>query len=107
MLKLFQQLKKNLLSSCDSKIVEGGTLNMALLVKTTFHLRWTMSKDDCIFPVCLFVYVAWLNNQNSRRQYSEFIITLQPLYNTVRYNTVLDITWFKDGSQKCIDYIEK
>ena len=32
--------------------------------------------------------------------------TLQPLYNTVRYNTVLDITWFKDGSQKCIYYIE-
>ena len=33
--------------------------------------------------------------------------TLQPLYNTVRYNMVLDTTWFKDGSQKCIDYIEK
>ena len=33
--------------------------------------------------------------------------TLQPLYNTVRYNTVLDITRFKDRSQKCIDYIEK
>ena len=36
-----------------------------------------------------------------------FIITLQSLYNTVRYITVLDITRFKDGSQKCIDYIEK
>ena len=34
-------------------------------------------------------------------------ITLQPLYNSVHYNTVLDITQFKDGSQKCIDYIEK
>ena len=33
--------------------------------------------------------------------------TLQPLYNTVRYNAVLDITRFEDGSQKCIDYIEK
>ena len=33
--------------------------------------------------------------------------TLQPLHNTVRYNTALDITRFKDGSQKCIDYIEK
>ena len=32
---------------------------------------------------------------------------LQPLYNTVRYNTVLDITQVKDGSQQCIDYIEK
>ena len=33
--------------------------------------------------------------------------TLHPIYNTVRYDTVLDITRFKDGSQKCIDYIEK
>ena len=29
-------------------------------------------------------------------------ITLEPLY-----NMVLDVTQFKDGSQKCIDYIEK
>ena len=35
------------------------------------------------------------------------IYTLQPLHNTVCYNTVLDITRFEDGSQKCIDYIEK
>ena len=35
----------------------------------------------------------------------KFIIsTLQPLYNMVHYNTVLDITRFKDGYQKCIDY---
>ena len=33
--------------------------------------------------------------------------TLQPLYNMVHYNTVLAITRFNDGSQKCIDYIEK
>ena len=34
--------------------------------------------------------------------------TLQLLYNTmVHYNTVLDITPIKDGSPKCIDYIEK
>ena len=33
--------------------------------------------------------------------------TLQPLYNMVHYNTVLDVTRFKDGSQKCIGYIEK
>ena len=38
---------------------------------------------------------------------SDIIITLQPCYNTVHYNTVLDITQFKDGSQKYIDYIEK
>ena len=29
------------------------------------------------------------------------------LFNTVRYNMVLDITRFKDGSQKRIDYIEQ
>ena len=33
--------------------------------------------------------------------------TLQPLYNTIRYNMVLDITRFKDESQKCVDYILK
>ena len=33
--------------------------------------------------------------------------TPQPFYNTVRYNTVLGITRFKDGSQHCINYIEK
>ena len=36
-------------------------------------------------------------------------ITLQqnihkPLYNTVHINMVSDVTMFKDGSQKCIDY---
>ena len=29
------------------------------------------------------------------------------LFITRFVNMVLDITWFKDGSQKCIDYIEK
>ena len=33
--------------------------------------------------------------------------TLQPLYNMICYNMVLDITQFKVGSQKCIGYIEK
>ena len=33
--------------------------------------------------------------------------TLQPLYNMVHYNMSLDITRFKDGSQKYIDFIEK
>ena len=36
----------------------------------------------------------------------EEIFTLQPLYNMIHYNTVLDITRFKDGSQKCLGYIE-
>ena len=33
--------------------------------------------------------------------------TLQPFYNMVPYNMVFGITRLKDGSQKCIDYIEK
>ena len=33
--------------------------------------------------------------------------TFQPLHNTVCYYKVFDITRFQDGSQKCIDYIEK
>ena len=36
-----------------------------------------------------------------------FQFTLQPFYNMVCYNMVLDKTRFKDGSQKCLDYIEK
>ena len=47
------------------------------------------------------------NSQEMSSYFLRTITTLQPLYNTVRYNTVLDITQFKDGSQKCIDYIEK
>ena len=44
------------------------------------------------------------NNDNS----CPFVYkSLQPLYNMVHYNTILDITRFNDGSQKCIDYIEK
>ena len=35
------------------------------------------------------------------------MITLQALHNMVNYNMVLDITRFKDGYQKCIDYTEK
>ena len=44
------------------------------------------------------------DHSSASKQYPD---TLQPLYNMVRYNTVLDIAGFKDGSQKCIDYIEK
>ena len=36
-----------------------------------------------------------------------FSIYTTTSYSTVRYNTVLDITQFKDGSNKCIDNIEK
>ena len=47
------------------------------------------------------------SNEYHNISYYNKINTLQPLYNTVRYNMVLDITRFKDGSQKCIDCIEK
>ena len=33
--------------------------------------------------------------------------TPQSLYNTVHYYTILAVTWFKDGPQKCLAYIEK
>ena len=46
-------------------------------------------------------------NFSQETQKTAYHGTLQPLYNIVRYNTALDITRFKDGSQKCIDYIEK
>ena len=46
-------------------------------------------------------------NTDQQNIISGFLHTLQPLYNMVCYNMVLDITRFKDGSQKCTDYIEK
>ena len=54
------------------------------------------------------LYCLPLIQQSLDTSYGRKIDTLQPLYNTVHYNTV-DITkdGFKDGSQKCIDYIEK
>ena len=35
------------------------------------------------------------------------VIVFNSIYNTIDYGTVLDITWVKDGFQKCIDCIEK
>ena len=49
-------------------------------------------------------------NQQAEHYMDHFVNltnTLQPLYNMVRYSMVLDLTRFKDGSKKCIDYIEK
>ena len=70
-----------------------------LSARQTFHLK---------YQVVLFFRenTAW---DFCQANYSDgmLIYTLQPLYNTVCYNTVLDIIQFKDGSQKCIDYIEK
>ena len=64
------------------------------------HKQTTFS--DAGFLGALRVKKHWWGAFNERPQ-----LTLQPLYNTVCYNTVLDKTWFKDGSKKCIDYIEK
>ena len=51
---------------------------------------------------CLFLRnTELLGTKSAQNKYTS------TLYNTVCYNTVLDITRFKDGSQKCIDYIEK
>ena len=40
-----------------------------------------------------------------QRQIQEDSPTHKPLYNTICYNTVLDITQFKDGSQKTELYV--
>ena len=58
---------------------------------TGFNLTTTVLLDCVVIRVKMVCFISIHYN----------------LYNTVRYNTVLDITWFKDGSQKCIDYIEK
>ena len=51
-----------------------------------------------------------INNIYYEINFSKIITELStspPFYNTIHYNTVLDITQFKDGTQKCIDYKEK
>ena len=53
------------------------------------------------------LHMAWPNFLSLQITAHILLSPLQPLYNTIHYNTVLDITQFKDGSQKCIDYIEK
>ena len=65
-------------------------------------IRSTLQRQFHKYPQ--FMYV-WRNNE--KQFFLGTQTTLQPLYNMVHYNTVLDITRFKDGSQKCIDYIEK
>ena len=51
-----------------------------------------------IVPLCLFVCSFICDTL-------AIVGNTLPLYNTVRYNAVLYITRFNDGSQKCIDYI--
>ena len=61
--------------------------------------------DNAIL-VGIYMY-ALSDVKNFSRGHFLFLYILQPLYKTIRYNTVLDITQFKDGSQKCVGYIEK
>ena len=60
-----------------------------------------------IFDKGLKMFYLLVGSSSRTTFINGFTCTLEPLYNTIHYNTVLDITWFKDGSQKCIDYIEK
>ena len=75
--------------------IQKGTTTYAFIkndkMYTGFNLTTTVLLDCVVIRVKMVCFISIHYN----------------LYNTVRYNTVLDITWFKDGSQKCIDYIEK
>ena len=60
-----------------------------------------------IIPFSIKTYVLGTHASN---EYPHVLMVIPKLSsNTLQslYNTVLDITRFKDGSQKCIDYIEK
>ena len=55
-----------------------------------------------------FLMLVDIYNNNFHVKFICFLYnTLQPFYNMVPYNMVFGITRLKDGSQKCIDYIEK
>ena len=75
---------------------------------------WLNVERDVNLQICFisFCPVSYLENcfrfiSFGFSPFQSFPYTHQPLYNTISYNTVLYITRFKDGSQKCIDYIEK
>ena len=57
-------------------------------------------------PYSSKIYIVFIT-----RSFNKFIYmygsTHYPLYNTIHYSMILDITQFKDRSQKCTDYIEK
>ena len=67
----------------------------------TYHYFWSRKVPN------LLMILDQPKHRSEPKHRSIYLFTLQLLYNTVRYNLVLDITRFKDGSQKCIDYIEK
>ena len=71
--------------------------------------RWTrMLEGTFFYCVSYCVEYAIFNRVLCQfRAETPFQRMVQPLYNTVYYNTVLDITRLKDGFQKCVDYIEK
>ena len=50
---------------------------------------------------------AWALSMKAIYSTETITSTHKPLFNTVRYNIVVDITQLKDGSQKCTDNIEK
>ena len=86
--------------------------------KTT-HVQWDIRNfNDCFREVAVVGRWLWVGCSSLSDGWIliEFLwwlkhffqpkSTLQPLYNMVCY-MVLDRTRFKNGSQKCIDYIEK
>ena len=68
------------------------------------YSHWLQQLSYIFVPTKLCKHCIRKKDDAERSVWSD---TPQPLYNTVRYNTVLYITRFKDGSQKCINYIEK
>ena len=80
-------------------------MELFFLHSSSGRLSPTLALSLCQFLAlyCFKIYLA-----SFLRYKTLFLpLTLQPLYNKIRYNRVLDVTRSKDGSQKCIDYIEK
>ena len=92
----FKKEVKPIMVKLEEVLNSKGVIFMTADIRVTY---WT----DIEFKYDPDLHTNTLNIGNRRL----ILGTPQPLYNTVRYNTVLYITRLKDGSQKCIDYIEK
>ena len=80
-------------------------LSWSLNYTNKSNFRPTDMRKNSVIMFIVFHPIKWvieviINNRLSSHN------THKPLCNTIHHNMVLDLTWFKDGSQQCTAYID-